>query len=85
MLPEDFHLEKRFYYNRLDKHERELYEFWLEALLDGHQTIIFRLFRDFNAFPDENPIEAPEFFIEEHGGRHIDCFKVYNSMLWDYS
>ena len=83
MLPEDFHLEKRFYYNRLDKYERELYEFWLQALLDGHQTIIFRLFRDFNAFPDENPIEAPAFFIEEHGGEHIDCFKVYNSMLWD--
>ncbi len=83
MLPPDFNLEKRFYYNRLDAHEKELYAFWVDALLAGHQTITFRLFRDFNPFEDSPSFDAPAFFIEEHGGEHIDACKVYNSMLWD--
>ncbi len=83
MLPADFNLQKRFYYNRLDTREKELYAFWLEALLAGHRTIAFRLFRDFNPFEEKPTFDAPQFILEEHGCEHIDFCKVFDSMLWD--
>ncbi len=83
MLPSDFYLEKRFYYNRLNKSEKELYKFWLEAILDGHRSIIYRLYRDFNAFADGTEFDAPGFFLEEHNDEDINFPKVFDSMLWD--
>ena len=82
MLPPDFHLEKRFYYNRLNKSEKELYKFWLEALLDGHRKIAYRLYRDFNPFDDNPDPTIPGFFLEEHEDE-INFMQVFDYMIFD--
>ena len=78
-LPIDFHLEKRFYYSRLNDKEKELYRFLLELLLQNKRKFIYTWVEDFDRNVEELK-GLPEFICSPS---EANIYNVFDSILWD--
>ena len=81
MLPYDFYLENRFYYKRLNRHEKSLYAFWVEMLLLGHRSLIYLPSAEYAPNPEEVGY-APCFFYGRYGDK-INYYKVWCAIIYD--
>jgi len=81
LLPSDFNLEKRFYYNRLNRYEKSLYAFWVESLLMGERKLVYLPSAEYAKNLGDNRY-APCFFYGAYG-EEIDYYKVWCAMLYD--
>lgn len=82
MIPQDFHLETRFYYKRLNDDEKKLYLYMAE-LFFNHTFKFFYLFDDELMPTDEEFKSIPCYLYPFREENWANIFKVYDALLWD--
>lgn len=81
MIPEDFYLENRYYYKRLNRGEKDLYRFLVELFLQRKREFIF-------TFSDSWVADVPEakdipIFVYIDYEEFVDLYKTYEYIMWD--
>ena len=81
MIPEDFYLEKRFYYSRLNKGEKDFYKFLLELYFKRERKYTLAWQEDF--IPDTPEVQALPSFIWGKYDEFMDFTKVHQAINCD--
>ena len=81
MIPEDFHLENRYYYSRLNTGEKDFYKFLVELYLKRERKYTFAWKGDF--IPDIPEVQALPSFVWGGYGEFVDFTKVHEAVNYD--